>query len=352
MLYQYQGRGGEWARLVAEIVPDFCTAQDDPVPGREEEYSLVMGYRIHLAQEQERNLDRAVRLQEKRVDWDRRQAASALALAADAPLDVVHRHRIRTLGVSVFALGQILREQGSPDCIEAYHETVGYVQRIDDTAAEASVHFNLGHAYRDLAVIRDPDAAEAAYKQALKLFHPDDAFGRSSAIHQIGVVYHERFKEAQERSAPLDTQQAHAQTAQRYYQQALALCPSTAITNLGPMHNQLGLLYMNVGQTEKARQHYEQAADYYERSGNRHGAGTTRFNLGLMYREAAGREAPSARQGDLLRRARVYAQAALSDFQSFQGRAADLEAKAQKLIELIEVIEAALAILAGVRRVG
>ncbi len=66
MLYEYQGRGGEWARLVAEIVPDFCTAQDDPVPGREEQYSLVMGYRVDLARQQERDLDRAARLQEKR----------------------------------------------------------------------------------------------------------------------------------------------------------------------------------------------------------------------------------------------------------------------------------------------
>ncbi len=144
-----------------------------------------------------------------------------------------------------------------------------------------------------------------------------------SAIKQIGMVHHERFNEARQRNAPPDTQLAHAQAAERHYQQALALCPPTAIADLGPMHNQLGNLYNDVGQTEQARQHYEKAADYFEQSGNRYDAGQTRFNLALMYRDAAGREASPARQGDLLRRGRAYAQAALRDFQSFQGRAAD-----------------------------
>ena len=47
-----------------------------------------------------------------------------------------------------------------------------------------------------------------------------------------------------------------------------------------------------------------------------------RYNLALMYRGAAGQEETPARQRDLLRRALAYAQAALRDFQSFQGGAA------------------------------
>ncbi len=45
-LYGFQGRAAEWARLVSEIVPDFCTADDEPVPGREDRYSVVMAYRV------------------------------------------------------------------------------------------------------------------------------------------------------------------------------------------------------------------------------------------------------------------------------------------------------------------
>src|SRR5690606_31562518 len=64
VLYDYQGRTAEWARLVAEIVPDFCTPAGDPLPGREEQYSLVMEYRVHLATDVERDLPRAAAMQE------------------------------------------------------------------------------------------------------------------------------------------------------------------------------------------------------------------------------------------------------------------------------------------------
>ena len=50
VLYNYQGLGAEWSRLVDEIVPDSCTADDGPITGREDGYSLVMDYRVRLAQ--------------------------------------------------------------------------------------------------------------------------------------------------------------------------------------------------------------------------------------------------------------------------------------------------------------
>ena len=103
ILYEYQGRRSEWARLVAEITPDYCTPDDAPIPGREDQYSLVMGYRVGLAQDHDRDLPRAAALQEKLVAWNRQQAAPALALPADAALDADQRNRIRTLGVSACA---------------------------------------------------------------------------------------------------------------------------------------------------------------------------------------------------------------------------------------------------------
>ncbi len=160
--------------------------------------------------------------------------------------------------------------------------------------------------------------------------------GRSRCIKQIGMVHHERFNEARQANAPPDTQLAHFRAAERHFKHALALCPPTAIADLGPIHNQLGNLYDDVGQTEPARQHYEQAAGYAEQIGDRYDAGLTRFNLAVMYQDAAGSETSPARQGDLLRRGWAYAQAALRDFQSFQGRAAGWEARAQGLIDEIE----------------
>jgi len=128
----------------------------------------------------------------------------------------------------------------------------------------------------------------------------------------------------------------HAQAAETHYRQALALCPPTALADLGPMHGQLGILYKNVGQIEPAREHYEKAAQLFEDTNNHYHAGRVRFNMALMYLDAAGRESALARRRDLLARARAYAQAALRDFQHYQGRAADREAEAQRLLAIIE----------------
>jgi hypothetical protein len=101
------------------------------------------------------------------------------------------------------------------------------------------------------------------------------------------------------------------------------------------MHSELGDLYQEVGQIEPAREHYERAAQYFEQTGNHYHAGFTRYNLALMYRDAAGRERTPARRRDLLLRAAAYAQASLRDFQHYQGRAAADEADAQGLIDAI-----------------
>ncbi len=334
-LYDYQGRRSEWSRLVAEITPDYCTPDDAPIPGREDPYSLVMGYRVRLAKDHDRDLPRAAALQDKLVAWDRQQAAPVLALPTDAPLDPDQRNRIRNLGVSVFTLGQILMEQGSPDCVAAYEETIRYTQRIQDTAAEATAQLDLGHAYLTIPAIRNLDAAEVAYQRSLDLRDPNDALGRSQCIHQIGMVHHARFKGSCRRGEPAETVLKHAQSAEQHYQQALALCPPTALTDLGPMHGQLGNLYAAVGQTERAREHYEKCVQLAEQTGDRYHAGGTRFNMALMYLDAAKRESTPARQRELLDRAQAYAEAALRDFKHYEGRAAKDEADAQQLLARI-----------------
>lgn len=335
VLYEYQGRRAEWARLVAEIEPDYCTEDDEPVPGREDAYSVVMTYRVDLARLRERDLTRAAALQEELVAFVRRQAAAALALSKDAPLDHQQRNRIRTLGVSLAGLGHIRRDQKNGDCVRQYEEAIQHYQRIKDTAVESITQFNLGHAYKDVPDIRDLDAAEAAYQRSLDLHDPNDALGRSRCIKQIGMVHHERFGEARRQKKPTNTLLRHANAAEERYLKALDLCPASAMVDLGPMHNQLGILYQNVGQTDRAREHYEKDVQICEQTGDRYGAGQTRFNIAVLYLEAAGQKETAARQRDLLLRAQAYAQAALSDYQHYKDRAAADEATAQQLLDAI-----------------
>jgi len=335
-LYQYQGRSAEWARLVAEITADYCTADDQPVAGREQEYSLVMEYRVTLAQYQNRNLTVAATLQHKRVAWDRQLAAEALAVADGVPLSAGQRNAIRTLGVGVFTLGQILYEQKNSACVAAYQEGIGYCQRIADSAAEVVIHYNLGHAYLLITDIRDLNAAEAAYQHSLSLRGRDDALGQSRCIKQIGMVHTERFDIAHQQDAPAEILLHHFQAAESCYLDALKLCPAAAITDLAPLHGGLGALYQRAGQIEAARKHYEQGVHYCEQTGDRYGAGGTRYNLSRMYLQTAGQADSPERRRDLLQRAHAYADAALRDYQAYQGRAADDEARAQQLIDVIE----------------
>ena len=341
VLYDYHGRLSEWSRLVAEITPDYCTPADAPIPGREGQYGLVMDYRVRLAQRRDRDLPRAASLEEKLVAWERQAAAVALALPPDAHLDSKQRGHIRSLGVSVSTLGQILMEQSNPDCVSAYEETVHHAQRIKDTAVEANAHFNIGRAYQGISAIRDLGAAEAAYQRSRDLRDPNDALGRSKCIKQIGMVYHERFNESRQRGEPAATVQKHAQTSEQHYLKSLALCPPAALADLGPIHAQLGNLYANVGQTVPASDHYEKAILIHMQAGDHYGAGQTRFNLALMYLRTAERESTPVRQSNLLQRAQAYAQATLLDFQHYKDRAADMEAKATQLLaDIAQALEA------------
>ena len=84
-LYEATERRAAWRRLVADVVPEFIDpATGGPLPGREEQWSLVTEYRVGLAGE-ERNWAEAARLQRARVDWNRQRAEPALMTAKADP---------------------------------------------------------------------------------------------------------------------------------------------------------------------------------------------------------------------------------------------------------------------------
>lgn len=335
MLYRYLGRSAEWARLVAEIVPDYCSPEDEPLPGREAAYSVVMGYRVDLAQDVDRDPALATALQAKLVAFDRQQAAATLALPAGQEIPPAQRNGVRTLAISLDTLGQLQRDAGDAACVVQFQEASRLCARIGDCAAQAIAEFNLGHAYKDLPGLRDLQAAEAAYQRSLDLFALQDALNRSKCIMQIAMVHHERFTEDLAAQEPEANLLQHASTALQHYQQALALCPKTALTDLGPLHHQLGSLLSGVGQWDEAREQYEQAIQCHEATDNRHSAGQTRFNMALMYAQASLHQPQPGGQRDYLHRAQAYAEAALRDYQHYQGRAAAKEAKVQGLLDHI-----------------
>jgi tetratricopeptide (TPR) repeat protein len=335
-LYEYQGRTAEWARLVDEIAPNYCTIEDEPIEGLEDEYELVMDYRVDISQRYERNLMQAAKLQGKRVEWSRQRAAGVLGRSEDAPLDALDRNRLQSLGVSAFRMGFICQEQNNPECVKYYEDSIGYDRQCGDTTAEAISEWNLGNAYRKVTSIRDLDAAEAAYERALDLCAPNDALGRSRCISQIGRVHHERFLEARKTGEPEATWQRHLQSAEKNYIEAVQMCALDALHDRATLHNQLGSLYGEVGYLDDARAHFEKAAKYYEKGGDRFAAGGTRYNMALLYFKATLKEDQQSKQRIHLLRARAYAEAALRDFQHYQGRAVAEETEARTLITKVD----------------
>lgn len=319
-LYDHTGRRAEWKRLVEEIVPDFVGADDLPLSGREEGWSLVTEYRVRLARESH-DLVEAERLQRFRVDWDRSRATSLLASLAES-LSAGEESTIRNLGASLEQLGHIQREQGKTECVDSYEEAIPMYQQSGDKPAEAAAAFNLGHAYKNLPALRNLDEAERWYRRSLELFAQNDLFNQSKGLSQLGLIAHERFKDAQKEGKP---EKELLKSAADFYERALTITPPDAVNSLAVKHAQLGNIYNDAGALDKALNHWQEAGNYFEKEGNLYDSGRLRQNIAIAL----------ANDGRLTN-ALLYARAALRNFESYGGRAKEDEDKAKYVIAEIE----------------
>ena len=324
MLYHHTGRGAEWRRLVEEIVPQFVDpATGGPLPGPEEYWSLVTEYRVRLAREA-RQWPEAERLQRTAVEWDRQRASQAVGLSPEKRTSG-QRNQLRTLAASLHELGQIRRELGQTECVESYKKAYDLALSIDDQPAAAAAAFNLGTAFESLPAIRDLAEADRWYRRSLELYAEEDKLHRARCLGQLGNVAYERFLEAREATKPKEELLKHLNGAQGLYLESLELTPPDAIADLSVAHHQLGLVYSNAGDVDRALEHYRKDIGYCEAAGDVYGAAQTRANVA---RTLAG----NRRFAD----AKEYAFAALRGYQSFGDHAKDDVMKTLKLIALIE----------------
>ena len=319
-LYDHTGRRAEWKRLVEEIVPDFVDPENDgPLPGREEDWSLVTEYRVRLAQE-ERQWPEAERLQTGRVDWVRQRATSALARPAEE-LSGEEKNAIRSLAASLNELGEIRRELGGVDCVPVYEEALKLSERIGERAGAAICAFNLGHTFTDLPSLRDLDQSERWYRRSLDLRDERDRLGRGGCVVQLGTVARMRFREARTADRPKEELLRHLNEAVRLYHEALDLLPADAVNELAVAHVQLGNTYSDAGDLDRTVSHYREAIQRFEQAGDLYNAAQTRFNVAIALLNTGRRE-------DALE----YAEAALRGFESYGERAKKMIEKTRGLI--------------------
>ena len=322
-LYDHTGRRAEWRRLVDEIVPDFVGADDLPLPGREEQWSMVTQYRVLLAQES-RDWLAAERLQRVQVDEQRRRAADLLARPPES-LSANEKNSLRSLAASAGLLGHILRDLGKPECVQPITEQYEVNSKIGDTAGAAIAAFNLGHAYKDLPALRDLDAAEGWYQRSLALRAEGDRVGRGKCLITLGNVAYERFKDAKQAGESSQALGQHLQTAADYYRQALSLLPPDAVNDLAVTHCQLGIIFSEAGNLEQGLNSWQEGITLFEKAGNFFEAGRHQRNISIFLARAS-------RPADAL----LYARAALRNFEPYgQGAAKDID-DTQRLIAWIE----------------
>ena len=142
---------------------------------------------------------------------------------------------------------------------------------------------------------------------------------------QLGNVAYERFNDAKKEGKAEEELLKHLNAAVDYYQQALALLPPDAVDDLAVTHAVLGNIYGEVKDWDKCLYYCNESIKYYETEGNEFWAGNIRKNVAVWL-------AQNGRFTDAL----LYARAALRNFESYGGRAKDMEDRAKEVIAAIE----------------
>jgi tetratricopeptide (TPR) repeat protein len=322
VFYDHTGRRGEWKRLVEEVEPDFVDAATGaPLLGHEELWSLVVQYRVRLARETRQWLE-SEQLQHTTMEWDRHQAEPFLALPSQE-LTENQRNAIRSLAAGLHELGEIQREMGSAECINAYQEALGLLEKIGEATGAAVCAFSLSRAYLgdEVPALRDLDAAQLWCERSLELRAINDGLGRGKCLITLGTINYKRFKDARDDSQPQDALRKYMNAVLNDTQQALTLLPPDAVDDLAAAYNQTGNIYRAARDPQFALTHYNKSIQYRENAGDIYGAAQTRYNVALAL-------ADSGQLDDAL----LYAQTALRNFQQYGEAARAEQEKTEGLI--------------------
>ena len=319
--YQHHRRRFEWKRLVENIAADFtAVSEDSPAPGREDQWSLLTQYRVHLAMEEEQ-LTEAMRLQTLCVEWDRKQAAPYLNTDSEK-MDFPARNAMRNLAVSIAQMGQIQCRLGAPQCIQPLEEAYQLSMKIADSAEAAVCAFHLGGAFFEIPALQDLETAIGWYSKSLELTGEKNPEGRANCLRQLGLITFEQFQ--QEKSDPEKASVDLLQTALHYYKEALELTPAQAIEDRAIVHNQIGIIFTMAGDLESALPHWHESVRLNEARGDFFSAGESRRNIAVGLAQF-GRISESL----------DHARAALENFQKFGDRAAVDVEETGKLIDYL-----------------
>jgi tetratricopeptide (TPR) repeat protein len=322
-LYVNTGRDIEWARVLGEILPEFVDEWTDrPISGRERQWSSVTDYRVQLAQSVH-DLANAERLQRMCVEWDRRNAAEALARMDD--LSAEDEDALRTLAVALNRLGRIDSERGDESAIAPLTEALNLYKCLGLASAAAMVAIDIGNMYLHLGRAGDVDSASRWYAVAAKVCPEEDDFLLGTCFNKLGLVAHAQLVHAREAGEATDQLIEQATVALAWQEKALESIPSQAAASVGVVHTAIANTHYEIGQYSPALAHSRSAIEAFETANAKYEAALARFNAGLALK-ASGRLAD----------AHDYLAEALRNFKSFGSIGVEHVESIESVIQTIE----------------
>jgi tetratricopeptide (TPR) repeat protein len=239
----------------------------------------------------------------------------------------VEKRAVRNLGICLKDLSDIQRENGDAGCVDGYKEALAMLEGIDALTTAAHCAFSLGHSYKDIGSIRSLSEAEHWYRRSLYLRSEGDHLWRGNCLLLLGTVALNRFRDARGSGRPPEECAGQLFRAGRLYEEAIGMYPPDALDPLSAAQNQLGNVYSEQGKLDLALNHYRESVRYYERQGNRFGAGKTRCNVANAL--ASHGRFPEARE---------WALAAIRDFEA----AGNADNEVVKTLQVLQAIESLL----------
>ena len=332
ILYLRTGRGDEWAQIVKQITADFTNPETGgPYPGRDEGWSLVVGYRAELACTA-RDWPLATVLENTSLAYWRDRASAAFTVAP-GELTPGQRTEIHNVAACLHDLGNIFFEQGDPGCLPHYQEALRLSRLIgthnEETGGrneEAETAIDIGNVYAE--ILEDLDQAEEWYRYSLDHREDDDWLGQAKSLGQLADVACRRSENARAAGAYRDVPK-YLDAALHGYQDALGLLEVDDDENLAIAHHQIGRIHAQpeLSERQKALDHFQQSLLHAKACGHIYRVGKAHFNIAALY-------AADCRYADAL----PYARTALADFESVGPGAVQVAARTRHIVTKLELI--------------
>jgi tetratricopeptide (TPR) repeat protein len=106
---------------------------------------------------------------------------------------------------------------------------------------------------------------------------------RAHCLTQLGYIANCRSVEMMEKKQPEKERHNHINDALRFYKQALEILPSNAVDDQATINFLLGNIYLNAGDFESARSHYDESIRYDEVQDNLQGAAKSRLGIAGIF---------------------------------------------------------------------